>query len=229
LAFAALVTAACLVSGCADTEAELADSSESLEVPAADAAQPRVAKHRASSLPSMTSVPAAATDLTVEAAYDKIPHRRTEFDFLDTQIDPVESEYLRLAFRVVEEGTRTRVALLTTLYYGDGARDSSVDDGLRRAKELAEFWSRVDAPQPLASYHRDIQVALEKQARFFREWAEEGNAFAYRGSALGRAPDVRASSQALRRAYDRLMKRYPGESARNRDAFFDYHCALDFL
>lgn len=34
----------------------------------------------------------------------------------------------------------------------------------------------------------------------------------------------------LGRAYDELMKLYgPAEPARNRAAFFDYHCALDFL
>jgi hypothetical protein len=33
----------------------------------------------------------------------------------------------------------------------------------------------------------------------------------------------------LRAAYNELMARYPGEAQANKDAFFDYHCALDFL
>jgi hypothetical protein len=38
----------------------------------------------------------------------------------------------------------------------------------------------------------------------------------------------RASAR-LHEAYAELMRLYPGEGAHNRDAFYDYLCALDFL
>jgi hypothetical protein len=41
--------------------------------------------------------------------------------------------------------------------------------------------------------------------------------------------NVQAASAAARAAYGELMSKYPGESQSNKDAFFDFHCALDFL
>jgi len=42
-------------------------------------------------------------------------------------------------------------------------------------------------------------------------------------------PDVKQASGNLHRAYGLLMNAFPGETARNRTAFFDYLCALDYL
>jgi hypothetical protein len=40
---------------------------------------------------------------------------------------------------------------------------------------------------------------------------------------------VPTASARLHEAYAELMRLYPGEGAHNRDAFYDYLCALDFL
>ena len=40
---------------------------------------------------------------------------------------------------------------------------------------------------------------------------------------------VQAASANLHEAYAELMRLFPGEDANNRDAFYDYLCALDFL
>ena len=40
---------------------------------------------------------------------------------------------------------------------------------------------------------------------------------------------VQTASGRLHEAYGELMRLYPGEGAHNRDAFYDYLCALDFL
>jgi hypothetical protein len=40
---------------------------------------------------------------------------------------------------------------------------------------------------------------------------------------------VQAASAHLHEAYAELMRLFPGEDANNRDAFYDYLCALDFL
>jgi hypothetical protein len=74
-----------------------------------------------------------------------------------------------------------------------------------------------------------VLAALADQRAFLSEWEAAGPTFAYRDR-IGAHPRVTAASAALRRAYDELMKLYgPAEPARNRAAFFDYHCALDFL
>ena len=45
----------------------------------------------------------------------------------------------------------------------------------------------------------------------------------------GDAAAVHAASARLHESYGQLMRLYPEEGAQNRDAFFDYLCALDFL
>ena len=40
---------------------------------------------------------------------------------------------------------------------------------------------------------------------------------------------VHRASALLHQAYAELMQLYPGEATHNRDAFYDYLCALDFL
>ena len=45
----------------------------------------------------------------------------------------------------------------------------------------------------------------------------------------GEASAVHMASTRLHEAYGQLMRLYPEEGAQNRDAFFDYLCALDFL
>ena len=40
---------------------------------------------------------------------------------------------------------------------------------------------------------------------------------------------IHTASARLHEAYAELMRLFPGEAAHNRDAFFDYLCALDFL
>ncbi len=45
----------------------------------------------------------------------------------------------------------------------------------------------------------------------------------------GEQAGVQTASARLHAAYAELMRLYPGENAHNRDAFYDYLCALDFL
>lgn len=42
-------------------------------------------------------------------------------------------------------------------------------------------------------------------------------------------PKVRSASGKLLGAYGNLMRMYPNEDGTNRQAFFDYLCALDFI
>ncbi|MCM8811502.1 MAG: hypothetical protein NC910_00430 [Candidatus Omnitrophica bacterium] len=45
--------------------------------------------------------------------------------------------------------------------------------------------------------------------------------------ALSDHPLARTSSRTIRRAYEELLRLYPGEEARNKQAFYDYLSALD--
>lgn len=45
----------------------------------------------------------------------------------------------------------------------------------------------------------------------------------------GQPAAMRAASARLHAAYAALLRLFPGENAHNRDAFYDYLCALDYL
>jgi hypothetical protein len=82
----------------------------------------------------------------------------------------------------------------------------------------------------LAKYQTALLQALSDQQSFFQEWQAEGLQFQY-GSpqTLVHHPKVQSASNALRQAYGILMETYSDESSSNKAAFFDYHCALDFV
>ena len=48
-------------------------------------------------------------------------------------------------------------------------------------------------------------------------------------ASLAREPDVQKVHRDLLQAYNVLLAKFPKEPQVNRDAFYDYLCALDFL
>jgi hypothetical protein len=78
------------------------------------------------------------------------------------------------------------------------------------------------------AYHQKVLDGLAGQRQFFAEWKSEREQFRF-AQQVGGHTGVRNASAALHAAYDELMSKYPNEGAANKDAFFDYHCALDFL
>ena len=83
-------------------------------------------------------------------------------------------------------------------------------------------------PARLSAYHRQILSALSSDRQFFAEWKSQGANFPY-SQQIAANGNVQAASSAARAAFSELMSKYPSESQQNKDAFFDYHCALDFL
>jgi hypothetical protein len=169
---------------------------------------------------------ALEVSLSVEEAYAAIPHRRTPFEFEEARLSPADRTYLEGAFALIDEGIRLRVATWRDL----DARPAAGAVAVARLDALIEAFEALAPPAELEPYQRLVAKALSEQRGFFEEWAQAGEHFDYRErKPLGAHPRVRAASSALKGAYGILMRRYPRESARNRQAFFDYHCALDFI
>ena len=96
--------------------------------------------------------------------------------------------------------------------------------------QLIDYLQTIEAPSGLSRYQSTLLKALSDQRAFFDEWRNEGQQFQYsNGQTLGAHPRVQSASSSLKEAYGILMQTYPGESNHNKQAFFDYHCALDFL
>ena len=177
-------------------------------------------------LPRLEAVPASSLDLSVDDAYGAIPQRRTEIEFAGSRIPKADQDYLQIAFAVIDQGVLLRVANYQSFKRGKTADPLTIS----RMDRLITFWQSVDPPSQLKIYHKRIEQALADQRTFFDEWRTQGSGFPYaQGTNLGSHPKVIASSAALKEAYEILMHTYSSEDPHNKRAFFDYHCALDFL
>ena len=175
--------------------------------------------------PSVESVPNPDLSMSVEDAYAAIPHRRTAMNFDTSKLSEADRRYLAVAFNVIDQSIRLRV----TAY----RRFSDSPDAANLISEMdrmIDFMQKVPPPARLTAYHELLTKALSDQRAFFADWQSAGQQFQYGSPGkLASHPKVQSASNELRQAYQILMNEYSGEDSHNQDAFFDYHCALDFL
>ena len=173
--------------------------------------------------PSIATAPTVDVDLSVDAAYKAIPHRRTAMDFAVSNMPEADKRFLEVAFHLIDQAIRVRVSA-----YQKFSRGELSDSPLVDFDRLNEYLRQVEAPSSLSSYQARLVQALSDQRPFFQEWLDQGQQFRY-GSSVATHPKVQSASNALRAAYGILMELYPNDTATNKEAFFDYHCALDFI
>ena len=147
-------------------------------------------------------------------------------DFASSSMPDQDKRFLEVAFHLIDQAIRLRVTACQKLSSGD-ANDSKLISDMDR---LMEYLQNTEAPAGLASYQAHLLQALSDQRAFFEEWRMQGQQIQY-GSAqtIASHSKVQSASTALRAAYGILMEKYPSESSNNKEAFFDYHCALDFI
>jgi hypothetical protein len=174
--------------------------------------------------PVYSEPPTIDTGLSVEQAYAAIPHRRTTWMESESSVPSEEKLYLKVIFQVLDQAVAVRVASLRN--YANERFDASDTDA--EFDRLIAFVRGMPVPKTLSAHHKHILDGLSGQRQFFQDWKAARGGFAY-AQQLANHPAVRTSSAALRAAYNELMAKYPNEAQANKDAFFDYHCALDFL
>lgn len=176
--------------------------------------------------PTIATAPTLNLDLSVDAAYAAIPHRRTAMDFAASSMPDQDKRFLEVAFHIIDQGIRLRVTTYRNFSRSQVRDSQSISDMDR----LINYLQNTKAPADLSTYRVHLIEALSDQRAFFEEWQTQGQAFQY-GSpqTLGTHPKVQGASTSLREAYGILMSAYPTEVNNNKEAFFDYHCALDFL
>jgi len=171
----------------------------------------------------LAATPAAA--MSVDEAYAALKHRRTVFDARATKTSKAQVESLQRLFAMAERGTVLKVRAYHAHYSGDRAGYGAV---------LAEYGALIDAirAQPAAAEIKPAQDlvvgAIVQQRGVFAASAAKPSTVLARNE-LTRNPDVQKLHRDLLKAYDILMSKFPDEPAVNRDAFYDYLCALDFL
>jgi hypothetical protein len=178
------------------------------------------------SQPAIATAPTLNLDLSVEDAYRAIPHRRTAMDFAASTMPDQDKQFLEVAFHLIDQAIRLRVSAYQKFSRSEVRDSQSISDMDR----LVDYLQNTQSPASLSSYQEHLLQALSDQRAFFEEWQTQGQQFQY-GSPqrLATHPRVQSASTALRAAYEVLMQTYPSEGNGNKEAFFDYHCALDFL
>jgi hypothetical protein len=176
--------------------------------------------------PTVATAPILNLDLSVDAAYAAIPHRRTAMNFAASNMPDQDKRFLEVAFHLIDQAIRLRVTAYQKFSRGEVRDSQSTSD----MDQLFDYLHNTEAPASLSSYQAHLLQALSDQRAFFEEWHTQGQQFQY-GSpqTIGSHTRVQSASAALRAAYGILMETYPSESNNNKAAFFDYHCALDFL
>ena len=173
--------------------------------------------------PEPVTLPTLNLDLSVEAAYAAIPHKRTVMNFAASPMPGQDKQFLEAAFHVVDQAIRLRVTAYQK--FSRGEVDASL---IAEMERLIDYLQNTAAPSNLSNYRGQLLQAMSDQKAFFEEWKAEGQGFRYAQNVASH-PKVQSASTALRSAYGILMQKYAGETDHNKEAFFDYHCALDFI
>jgi hypothetical protein len=168
--------------------------------------------------------PTVDVGIGVDQAYQAIPHRRSVWREDGSSVPAGEAAYLRAMFQVLDQAVAVRVA--GQQYFGN--RNFDALDICGQYDRLLTYARSMPVPTSLASYHSKVLEALQEEKQFFADWKYFQDGFVFARN-VGSHPGLRRASADLRAAYGELMARYPQESQNNKDAFFDYHCALDFL
>jgi hypothetical protein len=170
------------------------------------------------------SPPAVNVGITVDQAYAAIPHRHIVWDDSHSPIPQSGRTYLGTMFQVIDEAVELRVA--GQLDFSAGRFDS--DDIVGQFDELIAYARGLTVPARLSYYHRYIVRCLSSERKVFADWKSQQTNFPY-AQDIAKDPDVLDASRAVHAAYLCLVLIYPNETRNNKDAFYDYHCALDFL
>lgn len=148
----------------------------------------------------------------MEEAYRSIPHRQTVFQPAAAQMAAPERAYLAAFFQAVDQAIVAKV---------NSRRGSTVQQSYAPVQQM---WAALRPPTAALQAAQDkVKSAIADQQAFLLELERQQT-----GWNMNHAK-VRSASSKLQAAYADLMRLYPGETATNKQAFFDYLCALDFI
>ncbi|MHC5065708.1 MAG: hypothetical protein ACYTG5_17220 [Planctomycetota bacterium] len=173
---------------------------------------------------TLAEPPALELRITPEQAYAAIHVQRAELDLSDADLPAAERVYVEMMFACIDEAIALRVSTLDDFFAGerDFARYS------RQHASLLDYIRSLRPPARLRPYHAKIFEAFEAQRNFFSEWSQRGAAFAENRDVFAH-PEVKRCSQALHAAYRIINAEIGPKAANQHQAFYSYHCALDFI
>ena len=167
-----------------------------------------------------------ARAMTVEQAYRAIPHTRTQFDPMRSNLDRETKIYLMSLFELTDIAVVMRVELESGLLYG---KNIDIGQYLGIYERILQELETLQTPERLQKVPVFITDALRDQIVFLKEWysADVDMKDSYRKYQQNEL--VRAANRSLVMAYKELLTRLPHETRYNKQSFFNHLCALDFI
>jgi len=158
----------------------------------------------------------SAHAMGIEQAYQLIPHQRTVFQLHKTNLPVSEAQQVARLLKLAEKAMVERVNALKNGASKMGYQ-SRIDSILWQIEQL-------QVPDQVARARDHIQTAVQQHRSFFELQNVSGS-----NAKASRNQLIQSSHQHLLAAYGVLMHSYPEETKHNKQAFFDYLCALDFI
>ena len=159
--------------------------------------------------------------MDVDEAYRSIPHRRTVFDETAAMMPDQEKKFLQEFFSLIDRAIVAKVEIVSWINSNGlkGRKEANYD-------EILNQLSALEVPDALKQARQSVIEAIKDQRQFLKGWADRND---YHKPIFTQEPLVVGACHKLIKAYQILMQVYPRETAQNKQAFFDYLCALDFL
>ena len=150
--------------------------------------------------------------LTVQEAYNTIPHARTPYKQTLSTTTTNTAVYLQKLFTITDQAVIARVS---------GMRGAATATNYQA---ILQQLDQLKTPASATSAHTKIRNAIVTHQKYF----QQNNKHQQPNKTQLRSLQ-KSSSRELISAYQSLMQSYKNESKHNKQAFYDHLCALDFL
>jgi hypothetical protein len=154
--------------------------------------------------------------LEIDKAYRLIPHKQTAFKLQQSKIPRAEAQSLALLLSLAEQAMVERVDALV-----NGPEKSGY---LSQIDDISWQLGHLQIPARIDPAREHILAAVQQHRAYFELYNANGDK-----SESARKQLIQSSHRHLISAYNLLMQAYPQETKHNKQAFFDYLCALDFI
>jgi hypothetical protein len=155
--------------------------------------------------------------LTVEQAYQRIPHSRTPFmQAQATGMTAAEAQAASDLFHWSDLAVVERIAQVDAIQQRQPYSSENYSVILSQMNAL-------NVPETLAAPKQMIVAAIQEQKSYIEGLASQLKPVSPED------PLVQSSHQKILAAYGQLMQRYPQASESTKKSFFDHLCSLDFI
>lgn len=169
------------------------------------------------------AISAYSYGITVEEAYTAVPHQRTIFDSQKSLLGSEQIQGLHILFGFTDKCLVLRIEGLAAAKNND---ITTLNKVVSDYQILIQSFEKIVFPIALRPVQTEVVSAVKQHQHYFAIKSQSQQNAASLSLVLDQ--DVNQSSQKLRIAYSQLMEIFSTESAINKQAFFDYLCALDF-